>query len=446
MTSLNAKTPGASRWESEATRSRRLFDRARSVMPGGNTRTTVFTSPHPIYARSGSGCRVTDVDGNVRLDFVNNYTALIHGHGHVGITAAVTSQLTLGTCFAMPTEAEIALAELICERVASIERIRFTNSGTEAVMMAVKAARAFTGRHRIAKAEGAYHGSYDYVEVSEDSAPEEWGDDDAPSAFPYSEGISPTVLTETVVFPFNDMAGTEGTIRRHADELAAVIIDPLPPRLGLIPATSAWLGLVRHLCNEFGIVLISDEIISFRLAAGGAQASFGFSADLTTLGKIIGGGFPVGAVGGRAEIMAVFDPTGGKPRVPHGGTFNANPITMVAGVAAIEALREGSFAKLDALGDRVARGIERAFAQSGLEGQVSGRGSLRRIHMTSVHLSDYRSAYPSAGQREQMAQLFRRLLDKGVMVTPTGLIAISTAMTEADIDQLIRAVEESLAA
>jgi glutamate-1-semialdehyde 2,1-aminomutase len=445
MASLDANAPRTSTRKSEATRSRQLFDRARSVMPGGNTRTTVFMSPHPLYAHSGSGCRVKDVDGNVRLDFVNNYTALIHGHGHPDITAAVTAQLERGTCFAMPTETEIALAELICERVASIERIRFTNSGTEAVMMAVKAARAFTGRRKIAKAEGVYHGSYDYVEVSEDSGPEEWGDE-APRPIPYSAGISPTVLTETVVFPFNDMAATEAIIRCHANELAAVIVDPLPPRLGLIPATSDWLGLTRRLCDEFGIVLISDEIISFRLAPGGAQSLFGFSPDLTTLGKIIGGGFPVGAVGGRAEIMNVFDPTGGKPRVPHGGTFNANPLTMVAGLAAMEALGEQSFARLDALGERAAQGIARAFARSGREGQVSGRGSLRRIHMMSGPLHDYRSAYPSARQREQMAQLFRRVLDMGVMITPTGLIAISTVTTEADVDHLVEAVGESLVA
>jgi glutamate-1-semialdehyde 2,1-aminomutase len=411
-------------------------------MPGGNTRTTVFMRPRQIFARSGSGCFIEDADGNVLLDFVNNYTALIHGHARREIVAAVTAQLSRGSCFSLPTESEIALAELIAARVKSIEQIRFTNSGTEAVMMALKAARAFTGRRKIAKIEGAYHGSYDSVEVSEDSSPAEWGDE-APAAIPYSAGISASVLGETVVLPFNS-AKTEAIVQWHAGDLAAIIVDPLPPRVGLIPATPEWISTIRRLCDEHRIVLISDEIISFRIASGGAQASFGFHADLTTLGKIIGGGFPVGAVGGRADIMAVFDPSRGKPRVPHGGTFNANPVSMVAGRAAMELLDDNAFARLAAIGARAKAGLEDAFAAAGIEAQVSGRGSLLRIHFTARELSDYRSAYPSPEMREAMTRLVAGLLDQGVHIAPSGLIAMSTPMTEEHIDRLIEAVESVL--
>jgi glutamate-1-semialdehyde 2,1-aminomutase len=416
-----------------------LARRAAAVLPGGNTRTTVFMQPQ-VYARAGAGCLIEDADGNQLLDFVNNYTALIHGHARAEIVAAATAEIARGTCFSLPTAAEVALAELITARVASIERIRFTNSGTEAVMMAIKAARAFTGRWKIAKAEGAYHGSYDAVEVSEDSTPDRWGAGDAPAAIPYSAGISPRAVAETVVIPFNDVGATEAIVRRHAGELAALVVDPIAPRIGLIPATAEWLAALRRLADAHGIVLISDEIITFRIAHGGVQAAFGFRADLTALGKIIGGGFPVGAVGGRADIMAVFDPTGGKPRVPHGGTFNANPVTMVAGRAAMELLDAAAFARLAALGERAASGIAGAFATAGRPAQVTGHGSLRRIHLTDRPLRDYRSAYPSPEMKSAMTALVAGLLDRGVHIAPSGLIAMSTAMSEEHVDRLVAAV------
>ncbi|WP_342644071.1 aspartate aminotransferase family protein [Rhodoligotrophos ferricapiens] len=424
-----------------SSRSADLYDRACAVLPGGNTRTTVYTPPHPIYASHGQGCRIWDVEGVARIDFLNNYTALIHGHAHPAITAAATQQIARGACFSMPTESEIALAELLCNRVASIEQIRFTNSGSEAVMMAIKAARAFTGRFKIAKAEGAYHGSYDHMEVSEDAGPGAWGEPE-PLSLPYSKGTAPSILDEVVVFPLNDLALTETIIRRHAAELAAIIIDPLAPRIGLIPARQDWLSLVRGLCDELAIVLISDEIISFRTAYGGAQQSFGFRADLTTLGKIIGGGFPVGALGGRSDIMAVFDPTQGKPAVPHGGTFNANPVTMVAGRVAMDLMTERAYERLERLGDRLAEGIEAVFRESGIDGQVTGRGSIRRIHLTTRKLHDYRSAYPGPKEKARMAKIYDGLLSRGVLMAPGGMIALSTAMSDAEINHFINALRE----
>jgi glutamate-1-semialdehyde 2,1-aminomutase len=426
-----------------ASRSADLYDRAVSVMPGGNTRTTVFTRPHPSYAARGAGPRVWDVDGRAYIDLINNYTSLIHGHATAEIVAAICEQAASGTCFSMPTESEIALAELICARVASVERIRFANSGSEGVMMAVKAARAFTGRAKIAKVEGSYHGSYDYMEVSEDSTPSNWGETQ-PAKVPYSRGNAPSMLDEVVVLPLNDLEQADRILRRHGDELAAVIVDPLAARIGLIPAERDWLALMRRLCDQFGIVLISDEVISFRVARGGAQQAFGFRADLTALGKIIGGGLPIGAVGGRADIMRVFDPTGGKPDVPHGGTFNANPMTMIAGRVAMEMMTDETYAALAEGGARLAAGIVKALADAGREGQVSGLASLRRVHFNARPLRDYRSAYPTDPEREQMAAFYQGLLAAGVLVAPTGLMALSTATTGTVVDEAIHGVRCAL--
>src|SRR5947207_6995442 len=297
-------------------------------MPGGNSRTTVFTPPFPTYAASAQGATMTDVDGQTRLDFVNNYTSLIHGHAHPRIIDAVTQQLPLGTAMSFPTESEIRLAELLVDRVDSIERIRFTNSGTEAVMMAVQAARLFTGRPRVARFEGCYHGAY--VE----------------NAY------------EDLILPFNDADRVEQLIAQHASELAAVIVDPLPHRPGFVDPLPGFLTRLRDVTRAHAVLLLSDEIISFRLAYAGPQHTFGYAADLTTLGKIIGGGFPVGAFGGRADVMAVFDPnTTTAKRVTHGGTFNANPVTMVAGYAAMAMMTPEAYDRLASLGQRVRTGL-----------------------------------------------------------------------------------------
>lgn len=413
-----------------------LFDRALDVMPGGNTRTTVWHAPHPLYAASGSGCRVTDVDGKEYLDFLNNYTSMIHGHANPVIAAAVRDQLELGTCFAMPTETEIVLAELLCARVPGFERVRFTNSGSEAVMMALKAARARTGRPKIAKCEGAYHGSYDFAEVSLDSAPETWGNAD-PNAVAYTAGTPKSVLNDVIVIPFNRTEEAERILRAHADELACVLIDPMPNRAGLIPATTEFLEMLRRVTSETGMLLVFDEVISFRLGYAGAQGVFGVTPDLTTIAKIIGGGFPIGAVAGSADAMSVFDPRKGKPLAPHGGTFNANPISMVAGTAAMELLTPEVFDRLNALGARAREGVAKAFSDAGIDGQVTGEGSLLRIHMTSVPLIDYRSARATNAQSAALIAVVDFMFANGVLMAETGMCALSTAMGEAEVDQFV---------
>src|SRR3954466_7959829 len=387
--------------------SRQMHDRALASLPGGNTRTTVFMQPYPIYAARGEGCRVWDVDGNEYIDCINNFTSLIHGHAHPALVEAAKRQLALGTAFGLPTESEIDLAELLASRLPSVDQVRFANSGTEAVMMALKAARAFTGRPKIAKCEGAYHGSYDYAEVSLDPTPEAWGRN-APVSVAYAKGTPDNVLADVITIPFNDTEAAISLVREHGKELACVLVDPMPNRAGLAPADKNYLDALRRVTREIGALLIFDEAITFRLGYRGAQGLWGIDPDLTPLGKIMGGGFPAGRLalgkimgvglpggpvaGGRGS-MAVFDPRHGKPALPHGGTFSANPVTMRAGLAAMELLDEPAFAKLDVLGQRVRSGIDEAFRKAGVPGGTVGLGSLLKIHFADRPIRDYRSAY-----------------------------------------------------
>jgi glutamate-1-semialdehyde 2,1-aminomutase len=425
-------------------RSKALYDRAVASLPGGNSRTTVFMSPYPIYAARGEGCRVWDVDGNVFIDCINNFTSLIHGHAHPRLVEAAIRQIALGTAFGLPTESEIDLAELLASRLPAVDQLRFANSGTEAVMMALKAARAFTGRPKIAKCEGAYHGAYDYAEVSLDPTPDAWGRN-APVSVAYAKGTPENVLTDVVTIPFNDPEAAVSLIREHGAELAGVLVDPMPNRAGLVPADRAYLEALRAVTRETGALLIFDEVITFRLGYHGAQGLWEIDPDLTTLGKIMGGGFPVGAIGGRAEVMAVFDPRHGKPALPHGGTFSANPVTMRAGLAAMELLDEAAFTRLDALGDAVRDGINTAFRKHGVPGRAVGLGSLLKIHFSEREIRDYRSAYITAQEARRQAVFNRGLLDRGILAAGYGLMALSTPMTSAETDAIVAAVDASLA-
>jgi len=426
-------------------KSKALFERALKVMPGGNSRTTVWNTPFPLYAARGEGCRIWDVEGVERLDFLNNYTALIHGHAHPAITAAVTAQIANGTCFPLPTESEVALAELLCGRIPSFERIRFANTGSEAVMMAVKLARAVTGRAKLAKTEGAYHGSYDPVEASQDTPPELWGNGDPPTVA-YTKGTPQGILDDTVVIPFNEPAQAERIIRAHGKSLACVVIDPMPNRTGMIPASSDYLAAIRRVTRELGILLIFDEVISFRVGYRGAQGQFGGDPDVTAIGKIMGGGFPVGAVAGRASLMAEFDPRKGKPPVPHGGTFNANPVTMTAGRVAMELMDEAAYQRLNDLGERLRRQAAEAFAVAGVAGQVCGAGSLFRLHMTTRRLSDYRAAIATPAQKAAQAAVTEHLLGNGILISPQAMGCLSSVMGEAEVDRFCEALLAALRA
>ncbi len=432
-------------WAQPGSAAARLFAEAQRVMPGGNSRTTVFMAPYPPYAASGEGCWITDVDGDRRLDCINNYTSLIHGHAHPRVLEAAERRMRRGTSFPLPTPEEIQLAALLVDRLPSVEQVRFTNSGTEAVMMAIKAARGFTGRPKIAKFEGAYHGSYDYAEVSLSSTPADWGSLTAPASVAYSRGTPPAVLEDVVVLPFNRTELAVARVEREAASLAAVVLDPLPNRVGLVPAQPEFLRAMREVTRAHGIVLIFDEVISFRVGYHGAQGLFGVLPDLTTLGKIIGGGFPVGAVGGRAEVMAVFDPRGGHAPVPHGGTFNANPVTMAAGLTAMELLDRAAFSRLDDLGAKLRASMEDCLAQAGVPGRVTGIGSLFRVHATSREFLDYRSTRLEAEESARLDRLVRSLLEHGVLIAPTGLGCLSTPMTDVEVEGFLETFAASLA-
>jgi glutamate-1-semialdehyde 2,1-aminomutase len=421
-----------------------MYNRALASLPGGNTRTTVFMKPYPIYAARGEGCRVWDVDGNEFIDCINNFTSLIHGHAHPSLIEAATRQLSIGSAFGLPTESEIDLAELLVSRLPSVEQVRFANSGTEAVMMALKAARAFTGRPKIAKCEGAYHGSYDYAEVSLDPSPDAWGRN-APVSVAYAKGTPDNVLADVVTIPFNDTEAAVSLIREHGSELACVLVDPMPNRAGLAPADKAYLNALHEITREVGALLVFDEIITFRLGYSGAQGLWGIDPDLTTLGKIIGGGFPVGAIAGRKEVMSVFDPRSGKPALPHGGTFSANPVTMRAGLAAMQLLDEAAFTRLNVIGEAVREGINEAFRRNGVPGGTVGLGSLLKIHFADRPIRDYRSAYMTEQETKRQAVFNLGLLNRGVLAASYGLIALSTPMTDADVDTIVAAASDALA-
>ena len=421
-----------------------IYNRALASLPGGNTRTTVFMKPYPIYAARGEGCRIWDVDGNEFIDCINNFTSLIHGHAHPSLIEAATRQLSVGSAFGLPTESEIDLAELLVSRLPSVEQVRFANSGTEAVMMALKAARAFTGRPKIAKCEGAYHGSYDYAEVSLDPSPDAWGRN-APVSVAYAKGTPDNVLADVVTIPFNDTEAAVSLVREHGSELACVMVDPMPNRAGLAPADKTYLNALREITREVGALLVFDEVITFRLGYSGAQGLWGIDPDLTTLGKIVGGGFPVGAIAGRKEVMSVFDPRSGKPALPHGGTFSANPVTMRAGLAAMQLLDEAAFTRLNVIGEAVREGVNEAFRRRGVPGGTVGLGSLFKIHFADRPIRDYRSAYMTEQETKRQAVFNLGLLNRGVLAASYGLMALSTPMTDADVDTIVAAASDALA-
>jgi glutamate-1-semialdehyde 2,1-aminomutase len=421
-------------------KSAKLFERGQKVMPGGNSRVGVMFAPYPLYAAHATGCRVTDVDGVERIDFVNNWSSLIHGHGHPAILAAIDAQSRRLLSVGMPTEAEIELAELMCERVAALERIRFSNSGSEGVLMALRAARAYTGRPKIAKVEGAYHGNADSIEVSVSPGADHWGSATAPASVAATQGITEGVLRDTVVLPFNDLDSTRSLLKRHAGELAAVIIDPVVSRMGFLQATPEYLAMVRQVTREHGIVLIFDEVFSFRIGYRGAQGEVGITPDLSAFGKIIGGGLPIGATGGSAEIMAVFDQTKGPPRVEHAGTFNANPLTMAAGLAAMRQMTPAAYQRLGVLAERARSGLRECLRIAGLPGRVYGTGSLVSLVFSDQAFGNFRELPLRQREAQMILTLHRYLLNHGVQIVPYGMLILSTPMTEADIDFMVEQV------
>jgi len=306
----------------------------------------------------------------------------------------------------------------------------------------VKAARAFTGRHRIAKFEGAYHGIYDYVEVSEGPTSDEWGDAERPVSI-VEAGTPPSVAQDVVVLPWNRPEICRALIARHKQELAAVLVDPNPLGIGMIPARAGFLEMLREETARYGILLVADEVLNFRLSFHGAAHAFGIEPDLASFGKIIGGGFPVGAVGGSRRVMSVFDHTGAL-KVHHGGTFNANPVTMTAGLATMRQMTAGAFDRLNALGDYIRERLTRMFHDRGLAAQVCGRGSLFVAHLGRNELIDYRSLRGFSRTYPAYGGLSHEMLDRGIIISPRGIFGcLSTPMAEVEADAFVQALADS---
>jgi len=418
--------------------SRRLHERALEVMPGGTTRTTTYFDPYPLFIDRGEGCLIWDVDGAERIDMLGNYTAMILGHAHPKVVEAIREQAGRGTAFAAANAIEGELAEILCRRVPSLDLVRFCNSGTEATMFALRLARAYTGRSRIARIEGGYHGTHDYAEVSAHPDPAEAGPADRPKSVPDSIGTPGWALDEVVVLPFNNPDAAEAIIRENGDQLAAVILEPIIGAGGVIAATTEFLQRLREVTRELGILLIFDEVISLRVSPGGAQELYGVTPDLTTMGKIIGGGLPVAAFGGRAEVMELLDPRR-SPSLAQGGTYNGNPLGMAAGVAAMKELTPDVYDDLNRKGARVKDQLSEVFASHGVAAQVNGVASLLAIHFTDVPVTDYRSK--TTADARITRDFFLGLVNHGVLMAPRAMGALSTPMGEEEIQRFVDAVD-----
>jgi len=424
-----------------SSRSASIYADAVEVLPGGVSRNTIFHKPYPHYAAQAKGCRVTDIDGVERIDFANNMASLIHGHAYPPIVEAVTEQLQRGTAYTLGTEIEVRFAQALCERNHGLQKIRFVNSGTEAVMTMIKAARAYTGKHKIAKAEGGYNGTYEYVEVSQVSSPENWGPEDHPNKIPLSRGTPPSVMDDVIIYPFNDIEGTIKLLDEHADDLACVLIDPVPHRVRLFEASREFVQAVYDWTRRHSALMIFDEVITFRTTYGGAQERYNVKPDLTAMGKMIGGGFPVGAFGGRNEVMAVLDPATNPLLLPHSGTFSANPITMTAGYIAMRDFHRDAVDHLNTLTATAMSQIRAAIKDADVPMSISGTGSMFRLHPRRTTPTSYRQAYQTKEEKAVMMHLLDHLFyEENIIMVNTGTCMFSTALGKAEVDQLTEAM------
>ncbi|MDE1038119.1 MAG: aspartate aminotransferase family protein [Phycisphaerales bacterium] len=426
------------------TQSESLYAKALELLPGGVSRNTVLREPFPPYAAYGEGCRLTDIEGVTRLDFSNNMASLLHGHACPAIVNAVTEQLQRGSAFTMATEIEVHYADFLISRSPSFEKIRFVNSGTEAIMASLKASRAFTGKPKIAKAEGAYHGQYDYAEVSQTPNPETWGDIDHPNSVPVAHGTPNSALDDVVIIPFNDTTRAIAILDQHKDSLACVLLDLMPHRVGLRPADPSFVEAIREWTDNHNVLLVFDEVITFRTEVGGLQQQYNITPDLTALGKAIGGGFPVGAIAGRKQVMDVMNPLAENVLFPHSGTFSANPITLTAGLESMKLFDATAIERINTLAQRAIDGIERAIKETGTTACVTGAGSMFRSHMKEHAPKNFREAYMSPEENAKLKILLDHMFDENFLMINTCSAVLSTPMTESEIDELVEAVKRGL--
>ena len=418
-------------------------EEAKRWLPGGDTRNSIFWGPFPIYVSRAEGSRIVDVDGNERVDFINNMTTLILGHRHPAVIEALREQLERGVSYPAPTPLVVEWGELMCERVPSLDKVRFVNSGTEATLNAVRAARAFSGKNLLAKCEGAYHGNHDAVQISVTPAVGMAGDADAPDSVLMTRGMTPRSADEIVIMPYNDLENAEHVIRKHAEDLAAVIVEPINGQCGMVPADPKFLEGLRRITSELDILLIFDEVIAFRASRGGAQEYYGVTPDLTCFGKVIGGGLPVGAFGGREDIMSLWDPSGaGGPQVSHAGTFNGNPMTAAAGVATLRELSEDVYEDLEEKGNYLRDKLRDVISEMEAPMGVTGAASLFAIQATSEAVRDYRSYATNDGDLLEM--VFMGMMNEGYLLSSRCAGNVSAAHTYEELDGFAEAFERVL--
>ena len=420
-------------------RSAKAFERACRSMPGG-AKGAYFYPPYPLQMERAEGCHLYDLDGRCYVDFANHHTAQILGHSHPAVLAAIQEQFRRGVAVGAPMGVETALAEEICRRVASIDSLRFCNSGTEATLHAVRLARGFTGRAKIAKFEGGYHGSHDAVEVSISPAVDLAGPADAPHSVAGTGGLAPHATDEVVVLPYGDAAAVDRLIGQNREQLACVLFDP---KVGMYDTKHEFAQAVRRITEQHQVLLILDEVVSFRLGPGGYQQLAEVIPDLTTLGKLIGGGFPVGAVGGRRDIMALFDNSTGATGFGQSGTFSAHPVAMAAGLATLEQLDSVAFAHLNELGNLLRHELAARFARADPPWQIVGEGSLFSLYPTRQVPSNYRAV--AALDRSRVQDAFAHCLGAGLFLNHNLIMnALSLATGPDEVSRLIAAWEELL--
>ena len=422
------------------TRSEELFERARRVIPGGvNSPVRAFKAVggSPRFIVWGEGCRVFDADGRAYVDYLGSWGPLILGHACPDVVEAVREAALRGTSYGAPCPGEVELAERVTRLVPSMEKVRFVSSGTEATMSALRLARGFTGRSKILKFEGCYHGHADGLLVAAGSGVATLG-------IPGSPGVTAGTVADTLVVPYNDVRALEAAVTAHGSDLAAVIVEPVVGNMGCVLPAPGYLDSLREITRRAGALLVFDEVITgFRLGLGGAQAAYGITPDLTCLGKIIGGGLPVGAYGGRADVMDRVAPDG---PVYQAGTLSGNPLAMEAGCAALDALkRPGNYERLAALTTRLTDGLAGAADAAGAVVTINRVASMFTVFFCRGPVSDYASA--KASDTARYARFFHAMLDRGVYLPPAQFEAafVSLAHTEADVDATVAAAREAFA-
>jgi len=421
-------------------KSRELMAEAVKVIPGGvNSPVRAFKSVggEPVFYDHAKGSHVWDVDGNEYIDFIGSWGPMILGHAPDAVLDAVREQLGKGTSFGAPCELEVRMADALVEVVPSVDMVRMVSSGTEATMSAIRLARGFTGRDKFVKFDGNYHGHSDALLVAAGSGLVTLG-------LPSTPGVTAGAAADTIVLPYNDPDAVVAAFEAQGHEIAAIIVEPVAGNMGVVPPLPGYLEALRAVCDRYGAVLIFDEVITgFRVALGGAQERFGVTPDLTTLGKIIGGGFPVGAFGGRAEIMNHLAPVG---PVYQAGTLSGNPIAMVAGLALIDALRKpGVYEELERKGARFASGLCRAAEAAGISTCCTRVGSMSCMFFTGENVIDWKTA--ATADTGAYSRYFKGMLDRGFLLAPSQFEAafVGLAHTDEDIDRALAAAAESLA-